>query len=151
MLEVPVTKEITEYEPKLIGPFTTRQTICLFFAIPISFMIIQHLQPILGWDLAAVVLFFPAGICYLIGWFKPYGMKIEKFLQDVFVKRFLAPTHRKYKTQNTHARVLADAEASWKEAERANMKRSDLRKLIRAENKAMKQQKHYKLDSSAVK
>lgn len=151
MLEVPITKEITEFEPKLIGPFTTRQSVCLFFAVPVGYFIIRYLQPILGWDLAAVMLFFPAGICYLIGWCKPYGMRMERFLKDVFVNRFLAPTNRKYKTQNTHARVLADLEAHWKDYERSQMNRSELRKTVSAEKRALKAQKRYKLDSTAVK
>ena len=151
MIEVPVTKEINEYAPKLIGPLTARQTVCFVPCLIICYFVIRYLRPYVGLEIAGLCCFIPASIAYLFGWAKPYGMKTEKFLQDVFINRFIAPTHRKYKTENTHERVIADAEAFWKEAERANMKRSELRKVQRAEKKAIKQQKHYKLDSSAVK
>ena len=76
MIEVRVTSELSGYEPKIIGPFTGRQLVCVAF---------------IGW---------------LFGWYEPYGMKTEKFLKSIFITRILAPSIRRYKTENTHMMLL---------------------------------------------
>lgn len=101
-LEVKVTKEIRDFEPKVIGPFTFRQLLCLAIAFPFIFVILKYLSPIITIDIAGFLCIPIAGAAFLMGWYEPYGMKTEKFIRSVFVNRFLAPAHRKYKTVNTH-------------------------------------------------
>lgn len=108
MIEIRVTKEIQDFEPRIIGPLTFRQMICVGIGAPICYMILKYLSPILTVDVAAFFCFIPAGIAYAMGWAQPYGMKMEKFLQSIFINRLLAPAIRKYKTVNTHEVLLKD-------------------------------------------
>lgn len=107
-LEMKVTKEIRDFEPKVIGPFTFRQLICLAIGSPIVFVILKYLSPIITMDIAAFLCFPVAAAAYLMGWYEPYGMKTEKFIRSIFVTRILAPSHRKYKTVNTHEALLKE-------------------------------------------
>lgn len=109
-LEVKVTKEIRDFEPKVIGPFTFRQLICLAICVPIIWVILKFLSPIITIDIAAFLCFPVAAIAFLMGWYEPYGMKTEKFIRSVFVNRFLAPSHRKYKTVNAHEKLFRELE-----------------------------------------
>ena len=110
MIEIRMTKELGDFEPKVIGPFTMRQSICLLIGAPICYMIIRFLSPILTIDVAAFFCTIPAGIAYAFGWAKPYGMRMEKFLSSVFINRVVAPSIRKYKVKNTHEKLLYELE-----------------------------------------
>lgn len=107
-IEIKIPKEINRYEAKFIGPFTLRQTLCLVTCLPIGVGLYILVKPYVGSDLAGFFVIPPAGVGYLFGWYKPYGMKFEKYLQSVFVNSFLAPSKRVYKTENYYARVLTD-------------------------------------------
>lgn len=100
MIEIRIIKDIGSYENKVLGPLTLRQLICVSIAAPIGFGIYRVCSPYISTDLAGFLLMFPAGCAYLFGWYKPYDMPFEKFLKSVFVNTVLAPTHRKYKTEN---------------------------------------------------
>ena len=108
MLEIRVTKEIRDFEPKVIGPFTFRQLICLGIGSPIVYFILKYFSPLVTVDIAAFLCFPVAAIAYLIGWYEPYGMKTEKFIRSIFINRILAPAHRKYKTVNTHEALIQE-------------------------------------------
>lgn len=152
-IEVPITKEISEYEPKLVGPFTARQCICLLFCAPICYVVIRFLSPYLTRTISMFFCFVPAAIAYAFGWARPYGMKMEKFLSSVFVTRFLAPQNRKYKTVNTVETVLDSAEEEWKQAELMKIMETETKKEKKARLKAEKnaKKKKYVLSSLAVK
>lgn len=100
MIEIRMIKDIGSYENKVLGPLTLRQLIAVSIAAPIGWGIYRTLSPYLTTDLAGFLLMIPAGCAYLFGWYKPYGMTFEKFLKSVFVNTVLAPSHRKYKTEN---------------------------------------------------
>jgi len=142
MIEVQVTKEITDYEPKLIGPFTVRQTLCLVVALPICYVILRFLSPHLTRDVALFFLFIPAVFAYAFGWCKPYGMKMEKFLRAVFVTRFLAPIHRRYRTANTVEAIIHNAEEQWNREETERILATETRKQRRARTRAAKTHKY---------
>lgn len=108
MLEIRVTKEIRDFEPKVIGPFTFRQVICLGIGSPIVYFILKYFSPLVTVDIAAFLCFPVAAVAYLIGWYEPYGMKTEKFIRSIFITRILAPAHRKYKTVNTHEALIQE-------------------------------------------
>ena len=120
MIELKITKEIGDYEPKFIGPFTLRQSICIAVGAPICYFIYKTLSPIMTADVAGFFCAIPGGIAALFGWVKPYGMKTEKFIQSVFVNMFLAPTNRRYKTENYHEFGLKMIEAEFVEAEESH-------------------------------
>lgn len=139
MIEIRITKELGDYEPKVIGPFNMRQTICVLIGAPICYFIIRYLSPIITIDVAAFFCLFPAGLAYAFGWAKPYGMRMEKFLGSVFINRVVAPSIRKYKTKNTHEALFSKL----KDLEFENQQdESDDKK---------KKKKRYKLSSHAVK
>lgn len=110
MIEIKIPKEIKRYEARAIGPFTLRQTLCLLVCLPCCIGLYLLLSPYVGTDIAGVFVFIPAGIAYLFGWYKPYGMKFEKYMQTVFVSSFLAPSKRVYRTENFYEKVLKEIE-----------------------------------------
>ena len=95
--------------------------------------------------------FIPAGIAYAFGWARPYGMKMEQFLRSVFVNRFLAPTHRKYKCRNVHEMVIADAEKTWLEQEEAALPPKERKRRQAEKQKASKQKARYKVSPRAIR
>ena len=81
MIEIRITKEISDYEPKLLGPLTLRQSACVAAGAPFCYLIIRYLGPLLTTEVAMFFCFIPAGLAYAFGWAKPYGMKMEQFLR----------------------------------------------------------------------
>ena len=142
MIEVQVTKEITDYEPKLIGPFTVRQTLCLAIALPFCFVILRYLSPYLTRDVALFFVCIPAAFAWAFGWCKPYGMKMEQFLRAVYVTRFLAPIHRRYRTVNTVETIIREAEAQWNREEDDRLLATETSKQHRARKRAAQAQKY---------
>lgn len=112
MIEIRINKEIHEYEPKIIGPFTMRQCVCLAIGAPIVYGIFIYVSPILSRDIAGLLCVFPACFAWAFGWARPYGMKTEEFIRSVFVNRVLAPSFRKYKTENTVETILTELEST---------------------------------------
>lgn len=140
MIEIRINKDVGSYEAKFIGPLTMRQTICVCIAAPIAYFLYRTLSPLFP-DLAGFFVAIPAGIAWLFGWTKPYGMRCEKFIQSIFVNMFLAPSHRKYKTVNAHEKALAEL-AQKEEAANAAANQN---------HKTKQKKTRYKVSSSAVK
>ena len=77
MVEIEMSKDITQHSPKIIGPFTVRQVVSLSIAgsygIPLLFA--------LPFDITintviALLCMFPAVLC---GWVMPFGIPMEKY------------------------------------------------------------------------
>lgn len=151
MIEIRITKEISDYEPKLLGPLTLRQSACVAAGAPFCYLIVRYLGPILTTEVAMFFCFIPAGIAYAFGWARPYGMKMEQFLRSVFVNRFLAPTHRKYKCRNVHEMVIADAEKTWIAQQEAALSPKERNRLQVEKKKAAKQKARYKVSPRAIR
>ena len=100
MVEMRITKEIGNYKPRVVGPLTFRQLVCIGCAAPFCYFIYKFLSPHLTRDVAGFFCILPAAVAALFGWCHPYGMNTEEFIRSVFVNIFLAPSHRKYKTAN---------------------------------------------------
>lgn len=100
MIEIKVPKEITKYETKLIGPFTSRQCIVLLICVPIVAFCYVTASSYVDSSIAGYLCMPVGAIGALFGWYKPYGLPFEKYLKSVFVSSFLAPTVRVYKTEN---------------------------------------------------
>lgn len=141
-VEVSVTKEITDYETKLIGPLTARQALCLGIALPICYVAIRYLTPILTRDVALFFVFIPAVFAWAFGWCRPYGMKMEQFLRAVYITRLLAPIHRRYRTVNTVEAVIHEAEEQWKREEEERLLATETSKQRRARKRAVQAQKY---------
>lgn len=100
MIEIKVPKEITKYETKLIGPFTSRQVVVLLICVPIVAFCYITVSSYVDSSIAGYICLPFGAIGALFGWVKPYGLPFEKYLKSVFVSSFLAPTVRVYKTEN---------------------------------------------------
>lgn len=100
-IEIEIPKDITKYESKLIGPFTTRQTLCLVPAVALAVLVFVGLKSYVSQTLLIGLLMVCVAPFLLFGWYKPYGLPLEKFLKTAFISNVLAPKARKYKTENT--------------------------------------------------
>lgn len=101
-MEIQINKDIGAFAPKLVGPFTARQTISMAIAAPICYGIYSLAVPLgLQKDVVGFLVLIPAGLGFLFGWYKPYGIPLERFLKTAFISAFVAPTYRKYVTVNT--------------------------------------------------
>lgn len=150
MIEIRINKEIGEYEAKIIGPFTMRQCICLGIGLPVCYYIFKFLTPILTIDVAGLFCTIPGVIAYAFGWARPYGMKMEEFIHSVFVNRVLAPSIRKYKTENTVSKIIskcAAAQGNENAAEEEEEPEEETGKKKRKHEK----KKRYKLSKKAYK
>lgn len=108
MLEAPIPKDIRKYDAKLIGPFTLRQLLCFLMACLLSFLSYKFLFDILGKDATIFLCFILSTPFIVVGWYKPYGMPLEKFLRSALISTVLAPKNRKYKTNNYFREGAAD-------------------------------------------
>lgn len=94
-----IPKDIRKYEPKLIGPFTTRQVLCFAPAAALSVAIFLGLSKILPIDIRLAIVTVVAAPFILFGVCKPYNLPLEKFLRVVFVSTVLSPKYRKYRSE----------------------------------------------------
>lgn len=104
-MEIQINKDVGSYEPKIIGPFTTRQAVCLMIGVPVCIGIYKYGSAFLPADAVSFLLLIPAAITWLFGWMKPYGMPMERFVKSIFVNMILAPGNRSYKTEQTHEKL----------------------------------------------
>lgn len=118
MIEIKIPKEINRYEAKAIGPFTLRQLVCLLICLPLCVGVFLLLKPYIGSDFAGFAALIPGGIAFLFGWYKPYGLKFEKYFKSVFISTYLAPSKRLYKTENYYSGILKEIQKT-EEAEKA--------------------------------
>ena len=102
MIEVAIPKDITKYKATLVGPLTTRQTICvsitavveiLYYYIAKAVFPNLTINTMIGFG---VFLAIPIMAFALI---EPFGMPLEKYLKNVFMLSVIAPTKRPYKTE----------------------------------------------------
>ncbi len=97
----PTPKDIGNYEAKLIGPFTQRQTVCLAIGIVPSVIVAFALKAI-GMDPYLIVGFVIAIMaipCFLaFGQKFTYGMKPEDFVISYYQYNILSSRIRLYKT-----------------------------------------------------
>ncbi len=110
-MEIQINKDVGSYEPKVIGPFTIRQAVCLLIGSPICIAIYKYGSMFLPADAVSFFLLVPAAATWLFGWLKPYGMPMERFLKSIFINMILAPGNRTYKTEHKeHAMSFAEEE-----------------------------------------
>lgn len=111
MIEVPIPRDIREYEPTLVGPFTTRQVICMVVMVALVYGVYLLEKAFGVADPMQFPIFILFGIPpFLVGWYKPYGMHFEKFFIKAFRENFLAPSKRPYKVENMWVPIIAEEE-----------------------------------------
>lgn len=96
MLEIEMSKDIKNFEPKIVGPFTLRQIACIGIscAYGIPFYILFDVE-IVTRVMVTLAIMAPVILC---GWLTIYNVHLEKFAKIIFVSKFVKPSKRKYKT-----------------------------------------------------
>ena len=106
MIKIPVPKEIRQYETKLLGPFSARQTVCLAIGavLSIGLLLLQKYlfgtEPTDGMGPCVLVI----GVCMLFT-AKFYGLKFEEYIVTYIYDNFLSPPKRKYETENYYQKI----------------------------------------------
>lgn len=100
MLEIEMSKDIKNFEPKIIGPFTLRQIACIGIscAYGIPFFILFDVE-IVTRVMVTLALMAPVILC---GWIKIYDVHLEQFIKIIFISKFVKPSKRKYKTKSMY-------------------------------------------------
>lgn len=123
MIEIEVNQDIREYKTKLIGPFTTRQVICLILGGTTVIGAYNLLQPYLTSDTTTLVcMILAVPFILMSGIFEPHGMKMEDFLKASFVSLVLSPTVRKYELENSYNKQLMEERKKKKKKKRKKSK-----------------------------
>ena len=112
-MQVKVYKELSNFTPKAVGPFTLRQFGALLVCVPICFVLFKSLNAVVGRDIACLAAVIPGTLAFVIGWTKPYGMYVEQFVGVYVRTRLLAPYRRKYVVKNTIVDCVNDANVAW--------------------------------------
>ena len=111
MIEVQVPKDVSVYESTLVGPLTSRQTVCLIAAAAVEFVYYNVVQTLnLGLDTNAMLcigMMLAAPILYMaIG--KPYGMRPEVYIYYYLLPSLLSNKDRPYETKLTYDSILEE-------------------------------------------
>ena len=123
MIEIEVNQDIREYKTKLIGPFTTRQVICLILGGTTVIGAYNLLQPYLTSDTTTFVcMILAVPFILMSGIFEPHGLKMEDFLKASFVSLVLSPTVRKYELENSYNKQLMEERKKKKKKKRKKSK-----------------------------
>ncbi|CUO99027.1 PrgI family protein [Anaerostipes hadrus] len=123
MIEIEINQDIRDYKTKLIGPFTTRQVICIILGGVTVVGAYNLLQPYLTSDTATFICMILASPFVLMsGIFEPHGMKMEDFLRASFVSLVLSPTVRKYELENSYNKQLMEERKKKKKKKRKKSK-----------------------------
>lgn len=99
MIETKVPMDVRTYKAKLIGPFTTRQLICVSAAVCLDALLFFGVIHPLGLPIRLAVfglVFVDFPIIAFIA--EPMGMPMEKYLKNVLWKNLITPTKRKAKS-----------------------------------------------------
>ena len=96
MIETKVPMDVRSYKAKLIGPFTTRQLICVAIAVCIDallfFCVIQPFHLPVRLSVFGLVFIDVPILAFII---EPMGIPMEKYIKNVLWRNLIAPTKRK--------------------------------------------------------
>lgn len=81
MLSVPVHKDVTEYQPKVVAGLTSRTILCIGAALASAVLFGVVCVFVLNVDINDVIylVWFAAAPAALVGFYSPHGMAFEKF------------------------------------------------------------------------
>lgn len=104
MVEVRVPKNIMIYESKTIGPFTTKQFVCMIAAVGLDFLLYNLLlKPM---EVSTEILFYTIAFADIpilaFGYYKPMGLPLEKYIKMIYNTVILAPAKRLNKIEMIH-------------------------------------------------
>ena len=97
MIESKVPKDVRAYKTKIIGPFTTRQILCIVAAAVLDifiYFIVSTLEIKLNATMIIYgVIFINLPVLAFI--VEPQGMPMEKYIQKVLLVNFMKPSKRR--------------------------------------------------------
>lgn len=101
MIELPITKDITKYKPKLLLGLTTRQVICTVIALVLVVPAYLVLSKFFIKDVVYFACIFCAVPPILCGFVQRYELPYEVFAKLWLQSNLLTPKVRKYQQTNT--------------------------------------------------
>lgn len=110
MVEIRITRELGDFAPKLVGPLTGRQVLCVLAGAIPCYLMYTKLRQYMPIDVIGFFCIIPAGIAVAFGWIRPYGMKMEVFLRSIFITSILAPANRRYRGSNRTRKLFSAIE-----------------------------------------
>lgn len=100
MIDVEMSTDIRKYETKTVGPFTTRQTVCIAIGVvcALPFLLFLHCD----WTTRIMIALFAMTPAFLCGWVKLNGTYFEVVAIRFVYKNYLTPQKRKHKVNNVY-------------------------------------------------
>ena len=105
MIEIEMPGDIKEYEPKIIGGLTLRQTICFGTGL-LTAIVFYNIIPNSQIKLYAASI--SAIIPVLCAIYKPYDMPLEQFVILLLKTYILPPKNRKYIINNEYEECIEE-------------------------------------------
>lgn len=110
MIIVPVPRDVREFKPKFIGPFSKREFVgvaaaAVVAAITFALTAVMELDITINQKVMAILI--PAAVPLACGFIDVQGMPIWVYLENLVIQNLLAPRHRVYRTENTFAEYAA--------------------------------------------
>ena len=121
-VEVEMTDDIRKYEPKTFGPFTTRQTVCLFIALAYSIPVGLFVPTSI--DNKILIIIVVALPTIMAGYLKMDGANFEVLVLRLLYFKILAPGRRRYKSYNTFRAAMSQMEKKMERKQLARMSES---------------------------
>lgn len=106
MIIMPVPRDVREFKPKFIGPFSKREFIGVAAAAVLAILTFAVTYPLsagMTLNQRAVILLIPGVIPLACGFIDIQGMPIWVYAWNLVIQNFLAPRHRVYRTNNNFA------------------------------------------------
>lgn len=120
-IEIPVTEDIREYEPKELGPFTFRQALAVVFLIIVETIVIKLFYNFL--EQAIIVPIVLTGFPIIAqGFWRPLGFSFKEYIAIKFNNRNQLNA-RMYKNNNVFEQMQVMCNAYMIEKEKKQKKR----------------------------
>ncbi|MCR5367170.1 PrgI family protein [Eubacterium sp.] len=100
MIEIETSKDIKQHDPRVIGPLSLRQLICVFIAALVALPIVRFLPfSLMARGIIAIVVVSPILAC---GWGKVYGIPLEKFMLIIIKNKLSSSKRRVYESEDDY-------------------------------------------------
>lgn len=110
MAFVPVPKDLAQVKTKVLFNLTKRQLICFGGGILIGLPLFFILKTMLPSSAAAIIMILVMLPCFMFGMYERNGQPLEKILHYFIQSRFKRPKKRPYRTENTYAALMRQAQ-----------------------------------------
>lgn len=110
MAFVPVPKDLAQVKTKILFNLTKRQLIYFGSGILIGLPLFFILKTMLPSSAAAIIMILVMLPCFMFGMYERNGQPLEKILHYFIQSRLKRPTKRPYRTENTYAALMRQAQ-----------------------------------------